>query len=63
MKTYGRVEVYLHHSLPRHYMEVSGQLHTPVALPSGESPRYSLGRRLDGAPEPFWALWRRDIIR
>jgi hypothetical protein len=29
-------------------MEVSGQIHTPVALPQGKSPRYSLYRRLDG---------------
>jgi hypothetical protein len=32
MKTYGVVEVYLHHSQPRHWMEVSGQLHAPIAL-------------------------------
>jgi hypothetical protein len=35
MKIYGGVEMYLqlHHSLPRHSMEASGQLHSPVALP------------------------------
>jgi hypothetical protein len=36
MKTYEGVEVYLHHSWLRHQIEVSGQLHTPVALPPGE---------------------------
>jgi hypothetical protein len=35
---------------PRHYMEVSGQLHAPAALPQGKSPCYSLYRRL-GGPE------------
>jgi hypothetical protein len=29
-------------------MEVSGQLHTPAALPQGKSPWYPLDRRLDG---------------
>jgi hypothetical protein len=31
MKTYRGVGVYLHHSRPRHLMEVSGQLHAPAA--------------------------------
>jgi hypothetical protein len=26
--------------LPRHYLEVSGQLHASAALPRGKSPRY-----------------------
>jgi hypothetical protein len=29
-------------------MEVSGQLHTPAALPQGKSPWYPLDRRLGG---------------
>jgi hypothetical protein len=33
MKTCGEVEVQFHHSWPRHYMEVSGQLRAPTALP------------------------------
>jgi hypothetical protein len=33
---------------PRHYMEVSGQLHAPAALPPGKSPWYPLDRRLGG---------------
>jgi hypothetical protein len=36
MKTYVGVKVYLHLSRPRHYMEVSGQLHAPNALPRGK---------------------------
>jgi hypothetical protein len=28
--------IYLHHSWLRHYLEVSGQLHIPAALPPGE---------------------------
>jgi hypothetical protein len=33
---------------PRHYMEVSGQLHAPAALPQGKSPWYPLDKRLGG---------------
>jgi hypothetical protein len=33
---------------PRHYMEMSGQLHAPAALPQGKSPWYALDRRLGG---------------
>jgi hypothetical protein len=36
MKIYGLMEVYLHNSWPRHYMEVSGQFHAPAALPTGK---------------------------
>jgi hypothetical protein len=35
MKTYGGVEVSLHHSQPQHYMELSGQVHAPTALHPG----------------------------
>jgi hypothetical protein len=35
MKTYGGVEVQLHHSWPEHEMEVSGQLHLPATLTTG----------------------------
>jgi hypothetical protein len=31
-------------SLPRHWLEVSGQLHVLAALPPGESPQYLLDR-------------------
>jgi hypothetical protein len=29
-------------------MAMSGQIHTPAALPSGKEPRYPVDRRLDG---------------
>jgi hypothetical protein len=33
---------------PRHYMEASGQLHAPAALPPAKDPSYLLDRRLSG---------------
>jgi hypothetical protein len=36
MKIRGEVEVQLHNSSPRHWMETSVQLHAPAALPSEE---------------------------
>jgi hypothetical protein len=36
MKTYREVEVQLHHSRSRHYMETRGQFHGETALPPGE---------------------------
>jgi hypothetical protein len=36
MNTYGGVEVWRHHSWPRHEMEVSGQLHALAALLPGK---------------------------
>jgi hypothetical protein len=49
MKMYEGVEIYeLHHSGSRRYMEVSGQIHAPAALPQGKSPRYPLYKRLGG---------------
>jgi hypothetical protein len=53
MKAYWGVEVSSTHFLPRHKMEVSGQLHAPAALPpppQGKSPWYPLDRRL-GEPQ------------
>jgi hypothetical protein len=44
------VEVYLHHSRPRRYMEVGGQLHAPANLSPGEKPQYPLDRML-GQPQ------------
>jgi hypothetical protein len=51
MKTCGGAEVQLHHSWPRHQMEVGGRLHAPVDLPPGKSPRPPPVIRL-GAPPP-----------
>jgi hypothetical protein len=34
---------------PWHYLEVSGQLHAPIALPPGKELWYPLDRRLDGS--------------
>jgi hypothetical protein len=36
------------YSWPRHWLEASGQLHTPAALPQGKEPRSPLDRRLGG---------------
>jgi hypothetical protein len=33
MMTYGEVKVQLHHFVSRHYIEMCGQLHGPIALP------------------------------
>jgi hypothetical protein len=38
MKTCEGVELHLHHSWRRHYMEVSGQLHTLAALATVKQP-------------------------
>jgi hypothetical protein len=39
--------------LPRHYIEVTGQLHAPAALPKRKSPWYQLDRRLGGPQNRF----------
>jgi len=49
MKTYwesGGIAPRIH--WPRHYMEMSGQLHVPITLPPGKSPWYPLDSRLGG---------------
>jgi hypothetical protein len=38
MKTYGGMEVSLHHYWPRHKMEASGQLHASTAFYLGKEP-------------------------
>jgi hypothetical protein len=43
METYGEVEMHLHHSWPRHKMEMRGQLHAPDALTPGKSPPVPIG--------------------
>jgi hypothetical protein len=39
-------------------MEVSGQLHTLVALPPGKEPLVPIGYGAGWAPEPVWTTWR-----
>jgi hypothetical protein len=43
MKIYGVVEVQLHYSWPRRYMEVNVQLHALAALPPGKGPTVPIG--------------------
>jgi hypothetical protein len=57
MKTYGLVEVQLHNSWPRHWMEVTGQLYAPAALLTRKEPPVPIGREARWAPEPVWTLW------
>jgi hypothetical protein len=52
MMMYGAVEVYLHYIEPRHYEEVSGQLHASAALPSRNSQLYPLYTRLGWSQSP-----------
>jgi hypothetical protein len=39
---------------PRHYMEVSGQLHAQAVLPPGKKPRISISQEVRWAPGPVW---------
>jgi hypothetical protein len=41
-------------------MEVSGQLHAPVALLPGKEPLVPIGQEAGWAPEPFWMRWWRE---
>jgi hypothetical protein len=41
----------------RHQMVVSGQLHTPTALPPGKEPLVPIGEEAGWASEPFWMRW------
>jgi hypothetical protein len=45
---------------PRYYMEVSGQLHAPAALPPGKNSLVPIGQEAGWAPEPFWTRWWRE---
>jgi hypothetical protein len=38
-------------------MEVSGQLHALVALPTGKEPLVPIGKEAGWAPEPVWTRW------
>jgi hypothetical protein len=39
-------------------MEVSGQLHAPVALLPWKKPPIAIGWEVGLAPEPVWMTWR-----
>jgi hypothetical protein len=41
-------------------MEVSGQLHTLVALTPGKEPLVPIGQEAVWVPEPVWTLWWRE---
>jgi hypothetical protein len=48
--------------LRKHYMEVSGQLHTPVALLPGKKPPVPFEKNVGWIPEPVWKFWRREDL-
>jgi hypothetical protein len=54
----GDVDVQSTNSEPRHYMDVSGQLHVLSALPSGKNPGT---HRIAGlGPQNRWMLWGKE---
>jgi hypothetical protein len=55
MTTYWGVELQFHHSWPGHWMEMSGQLHDPAALPS-EEPQVLIEDEIGRVPEQVWML-------
>jgi hypothetical protein len=61
-KMCGEVEVQLHHSSPRHQMEVSRQLHASATLLPGKESPVPTGQEVVWSPEPVWTLWRREQI-
>jgi hypothetical protein len=56
----GGVKIKLHHSWPRHWVEVSGQLHAPAALSTWQKPPVLIRQEAGWAPQPIWTLWRRE---
>jgi hypothetical protein len=58
MKTYGGVDVQIHVFLTSAQFVVSGQHHTPAALPPGEEPPVPIGKEAGWAREPVWTTWR-----
>jgi hypothetical protein len=61
MKAYGGVEVQLHHSWRRHWMEVTGQLDARPLYPRGKSTRYPLYRSL-GGPKSRSERYRDEML-
>jgi hypothetical protein len=50
----------VHHSWPRHYVEVSGLLHASAALPPGKEPPAPIGKEAGWEPESIWTLRNRE---
>jgi hypothetical protein len=46
-----------HSSTSALFMEMSGQLHAPAALPPEKEPLILIGQEAVWAPEPFWTRW------
>jgi hypothetical protein len=47
-------------SLPRYYLEMSGQLHAPEALLPGKEHPVRIRKEAGWVPEPVWTTWRRE---
>jgi hypothetical protein len=47
-------------SWPRHYLEVSGQLHALAALPPEKEPQVPIGQEDGWNSEPVWTIWRSE---
>jgi hypothetical protein len=60
MKTYGRMEVLLHHSWPLHSMGMSGQFRASTSLTSEKESPIPIVQEDGWALEPVWSLWRRE---
>jgi hypothetical protein len=45
---------------PRHLLEVSGQIHAPVALPQGKEPPLPIGQEVGWTPEPVCMTCTRE---
>jgi hypothetical protein len=41
-------------------LEVSGQLHAPIALSPAKEPPVPIGYKVVWTPEPVWTTWRRE---
>jgi hypothetical protein len=60
MKIYGEMKVYFCHFWSRLWMEVSGQLRVPIALPPAKEPPIPIGFEARWVPQPAWTLWNRE---
>jgi hypothetical protein len=47
-------------SWPGHWLEVSGQLHAPAALPPGKELPVPIVQEAGWTPVPVWTTWRRE---